>query len=184
VAAAKPSIPISETARLRLLRERDAGELHALIEANRGRLRRWLPWAARQTIEETLAFLRRAEAQVAANDGFQAALEVKGTIAGVIGFSGVDWEHGNTSLGYWIGAENEGEGLMTESVRALVDHAIQVWGLNRVEIRAAVDNGRSRAIPERLGFREEGTLREAQLVDGRFLDNVVYSMLAADWRQG
>ena len=37
-------------------------------------------------------------------------------------------------------------------------------------------------IPERLGFREEGMLRQFQLVDGRYLDCVVYSTLAADWR--
>jgi ribosomal-protein-serine acetyltransferase len=69
---------------------------------------------------------------------------------------------------------------MTEAVRALVDHALSVWELNRVEIHAAAENRRSRAIPERLGFRQEGTLREAEFVDGRYLDTVVYSMLAAD----
>jgi ribosomal-protein-serine acetyltransferase len=45
-----------------------------------------------------------------------------------------------------------------------------------------VENRRSRAIPERLGFRQEGTLRQAELVDARYLDSVMYSMLAADWR--
>jgi ribosomal-protein-serine acetyltransferase len=66
-------------------------------------------------------------------------------------------------------------------VRLLVGHALSVWQLNRVEVRAAVENRRSRAIPERLGFRQEGTLRQAELVDGRYLDSVMYSMLAADW---
>jgi ribosomal-protein-serine acetyltransferase len=55
------------------------------------------------------------------------------------------------------------------------------WHLNRVELRAAEENRRSRAIPEHLGFRRDGTLREAELVGGRYLDSVVYSMLAADW---
>jgi ribosomal-protein-serine acetyltransferase len=63
----------------------------------------------------------------------------------------------------------------------LVDHALSTWRLHRVEIRAAPENRRSRAIPERLGFRQEGTLREAQLVDGRYLDSVIYAVLAADW---
>ena len=71
---------------------------------------------------------------------------------------------------------------MTGAVTALVDHAISDWDLNRVEIRASVENAASRAIPERLGFHEEGTLRQAELVDGRYHDTVVYSMLAADWR--
>jgi ribosomal-protein-serine acetyltransferase len=70
---------------------------------------------------------------------------------------------------------------MTAAVRTLVDHALSTWRLNRVEIRAAVENRRSRAIPVRLGFRQEGTLREVEKVGDRYLDCVLYSMLAADW---
>ena len=54
--------------------------------------------------------------------------------------------------------------------------------LNRVEIRAAPENRRSRAIPERLGFTEEGTLRQAERVGERYLDSAVYAMLAEDWK--
>lgn len=176
-------LPISDTSHLRLLDEADAEELHALIEANRGRLRRWLPWAAAQTFEDTLGFLRGTEEQLAGNDGFQTAIVSEGEIAGVIGFIGVNWQHRSTSLGYWLSAKHEGRGTMTAAVRALVDHALAVWELNRVEIRIAAENRRSRAIPERLGFHQEGTLRKAELVDGRYLDSVVYSMLAADWME-
>jgi ribosomal-protein-serine acetyltransferase len=70
---------------------------------------------------------------------------------------------------------------MTSAVRVLVGHALSTWDLNRVEIRVAVPNWRSRAIPERLGFREEGILRQAELVDGSYLDTVVYAMLKEDW---
>jgi hypothetical protein len=52
----------------------------------------------------------------------------------------------------------------------------------RVEIRAAPENARSRAIPERLGFTQEGTLRQVECVGDRYLDNVVYAMLAEDWK--
>jgi hypothetical protein len=58
-------------------------------------------------------------------------------------------------------------------VRGLTDHALTVWRLNRVEIRAAVENRRSRAIPERFGFHQEGTLREAERMGDRYLDCVV-----------
>jgi ribosomal-protein-serine acetyltransferase len=70
---------------------------------------------------------------------------------------------------------------MTEAVRALVAYAFEVWKLNRVEIRAAVANVRSRAIPERLGFKQEGVLRQAERIGDRFEDLVVYSMLAGEW---
>jgi ribosomal-protein-serine acetyltransferase len=70
---------------------------------------------------------------------------------------------------------------MTRAVRSLVDHAIGAWRLNRIEIRAGVENLPSRRIPERLGFREEGRLLQVERVGGRWVDFVLYAMLAADW---
>jgi ribosomal-protein-serine acetyltransferase len=71
---------------------------------------------------------------------------------------------------------------VTEAVRALFDHAVRALKLNRIEIRAGVDNTRSRAIPARLGFKQEGILRQAERVGDRFVDHLVYAMLAEDWR--
>lgn len=172
---------ISEGCCLRLFEEDDAPELYALIDANRARLAAWLPWAAAQTLEDTVEFIRRTRKQLAANDGFQTAVVCGEAIAGVVGYVRVDWQNRSTALGYWLGEECRGRGTMTSAVRALVDHALSGWNLNRVEIRAAEENRPSRAIPERLGFRRDGTLREAELVEGRYLDQRVYSMLAADW---
>ena len=73
---------------------------------------------------------------------------------------------------------------MTEAVRALVDQALGPWRLRRVEIRAAVENHRSRAIPERLGFHQEGVLRQAERIGDRYVDHVVYAMDATAWSAG
>jgi ribosomal-protein-serine acetyltransferase len=70
---------------------------------------------------------------------------------------------------------------MTAAVRALIGHAFGVWGLHRIEIAAAVENARSRAIPERLGFREEGVRRDGERHGERYLDLVVYSLLDSEW---
>jgi ribosomal-protein-serine acetyltransferase len=174
-------LPVTDDAYLRLLDEADARELHALIEANRAHLGPWLPWAAGQTFEDTLDFIRRTRAQLTANDGFQATIVIEGAIVGVIGYHAVDWGNRSTRVGYWLDEGQQGRGTMTAAVRSLVDHALTVWRLNRVEIIVATGNRPSRAIPERLGFRKEGTLRQFHLIDGRYLDCVSYSMLAADW---
>jgi ribosomal-protein-serine acetyltransferase len=70
---------------------------------------------------------------------------------------------------------------MTLVVHALVDHALRAWELNRVEVRVAPDNTRSRAIPERLGFREKAVLDALGLAQRALLDSVVYGMIASDW---
>ena len=167
---------------LRLLGEEDANELHGLIEANRAYLAQWLPWAARQTFEDTLDFIRGTRSQARENEGFQAAIVTGKDVIGVIGYVNLDWGNRSTRVGYWLDEGQQGKGTMTAAVRLLVDHALTVWQLNRVEVIVATENRRSRAIPERLGFREEGTLRQFQLVNGRYLDCASYSMLAEDWR--
>jgi ribosomal-protein-serine acetyltransferase len=175
-------IAISDTSYLRPLVGADAPRLQELIERNRDRLAAWFDWAAKQDLADTLAFLRAAELQADRDEGFQAAVVRDGEVAGVVGFVAVDRRLRSTRIGYWLDREHEGRGTMTAAVRALVDHAMGAWKLNRVEIRAAVDNRRSRAIPERLGFRQEGVLRQAERVGDRYLDSVVYAMLAEDWR--
>lgn len=174
-------LQITDDSHLRLLEEDDAQELHALIEANRAQLARWLPWAKSQSFEDTLGFIRNSRSQARENDGFQAAIVLDGGIFGMVGYPGVDWANRWTRVGYWLDEARQGRGIMTAAVRLLVDHALMVWQLNRVEIHISVENRRSRAIPERLGFREEGTLRQAQMVGGGYLDCVVYSTLAAEW---
>lgn len=169
---------------LRLLEPRDADELHALVVANRAHLMPWMPWAERQELAGTAGFIALTRRQLADDDGFQTAIVRAGRIVGVVGFHSVDWPNRATSIGYWLAADEQGRGTMTRAVRALVDHAFSAWELHRVVIQAAPENRRSRAIPERLGFTEEGTLRAAERVGERYLDSVVYAVLASEWPSG
>jgi ribosomal-protein-serine acetyltransferase len=177
-------LSLSDRCLLRLHEPGDAEELYARIDADRASLSEWLPWAADESLDDTRRFIRTVREQVADDNGLQALVVYDDAIAGSVGFHAVDWRHGSTSIGYWLGEPYRGRGIMTQAVRALVDHALSAWELHRVEIRAAVDNRRSRAIPERLGFSREGILREAERVRGRYLDEVVYSMLAPEWPPG
>jgi ribosomal-protein-serine acetyltransferase len=142
---------VSDEIELRLLDERDAEELHALIESNRAQLAPCLPWAAGQTLADTLDFIRGTRSQATENEGFQAEVVVGGSIAGVIGYVTVNWANRSTRIGYWLGERHQGKGTRTAAVRLLVDHALNTWRLDRVEIVVATENRRSRAIPERLG---------------------------------
>jgi ribosomal-protein-serine acetyltransferase len=171
-------LEVADGAYLRLLEEPDAEELHELVDRNRAHLAEWMPWAADQTLEQTANFIRAALRRHAERNGFEMALVLDERIIGAAGFAGIDWVARATSVGYWLAEEHQGRGLMTRAVKSLVDHAFDELELHRVEIQAAKDNLRSRAIPERLGFQEEGTLREAERAGGRYLDLVVYGLLA------
>ena len=175
---------LGEGRSLRQLDDADAEELFALIDANRAHLANWMPFVSQtHTIADSLAFIRAARRQAEENRGVQLAILRDERIIGVAGFHGIDWTRRSTSIGYWLAAAQQGSGTMTVAVAAMLDHAFGPWDLARVEIRAGVANRRSRAIPERLGFREEGVLRAAERIGTRVIDHAVYVMTAREWRR-
>jgi ribosomal-protein-serine acetyltransferase len=168
-------------AHLRLFEESDADELYALTDRNRAHLAPWLPCVpGTRSPEDSLAFIRSTRRQVADNDGLSLAIVRDGAIAGTAGFHAVDWANRATTVGYWLSADEQGRGTMTAAVRALVDHAFGGWRLERVVIEAAVGNARSRAVPERLGFRAEGVRRRAERVGDRLAGARVEAEPAAE----
>lgn len=176
-------IVVSDSIDLMPLALRDGDELFELIDRNRLYLRRWLPWLDNVTrSHDTRAFIRAAQSQASQNNGTQLAICFTGRIIGIVGHHQIDWRNRLTSLGYWVGQEFQGKGLVTNATRALVGHAFDEINLNRVEIRCAVGNRKSQAIPIRLGFRPEGQLRDAEWLYDHFVDHVIYGMLKNDWR--
>lgn len=177
------ALKAGRTLELRPLQLRDARPLFALVDANRDRLRRWLPWPdANRSVQDSRAYILRVRAQARAGMALPFGLWWKDELVGVAAFVWLDPANQSGAIGYWLAREAEGHGLMTAAVSALVRHGFYALQLNRVEIRAGVRNRRSRAIPERLGFRHEGTLRQAERLAGRFVDHAVYGMLAEEWR--
>jgi len=173
---------VSEDIQLKLLELRDADEIFALTDASRLYLREWLPWVdATATVEDSKTFIQSTLQQFAANKGFQAGILYKSELAGVIGFHEINWANRSTSIGYWLGEGFQGKGIMTSACRAMIDIAFREYELNRIEIRTAAGNRKSQAIPERLGFLQEGICRQEEWINDHFVDHVVYGLLAEDW---
>ena len=167
---------------LRLLEERHAKVLFQAVERERERLRLWLPWVdATRTEEDTLSFIRSVLEQFSENRGFAAGIWDGNRLAGTIGVHRIDWINQRTEIGYWLGHEYEGRGIVTDACRAVITHLFRELDLHRVEIRCAVENTRSAAVPMRLGFTLEGVIREGQRVGDRYLDLKVFGMLRQDW---
>ncbi|KAB3535293.1 GNAT family N-acetyltransferase [Alkaliphilus pronyensis] len=174
---------INDEIELRLLELSDAEALTNLTNECSEYLRRWLPWVDDSaSIEDRLNFIKMTKKQYADNKGFQSGIWYKGELAGVIGYHGMDWSNKVTSLGYWLGERFQGNGIMTKATKAFVEYALVDMKLNRVEIRCAEENSKSRSIPKRLGFKEEGLIREAEWLYDHYVNHVVYGMLAKDWK--
>ena len=174
---------VDDEIKLRLLEPRHAHELFALVDSNRQYLRQWLPWLdANVAVSDSLHFIQATQKQFADNSGFVTGIWYCGELVGLIGHNKIDWENRISWLGYWLGEESQGKGIMTNSCRALIRHAFTELNLNRINIRCAVENSKSRAIPERLGFQQEGVIRQAERLYDRYVDLVVYGMLKSEWQ--
>ena len=168
---------------LRLLEERHAPEVFALVDQDRGYLREWLPWVdATRALDDSLSFIRSSLEQFASNNGFAAGIWSGGRFAGVVGTHKIDWLNRKVEIGYWLGRAFQGRGIVTDACRAVVTHALGELELNRVGILCAAGNTRSSAVPRRLGFTLEGTLRQGQCLQGGYHDLLVFGMLQRDWK--
>jgi ribosomal-protein-serine acetyltransferase len=119
--------------------------------------------------------------QFSSHDGFQAGILYKGKLTGMIGFHGIHWSNRKTSIGYWLAEKYQGHGIMTSAVKALIDCAFTDYDLNRLEILCGVNNVKSRAVPERIGLKQEGIIRDAEYLYDHFHDCVLYSILSKEW---
>lgn len=152
-----------------------------LVNANRQHLRQWMAWVdGVRDVADAEAVIQQNMEQRQNDVAYQLGIWSKGRLCGAIGLHAIDWSNRLVSLGYWLDAAHQGRGIMTASCRAVVDHAFNELQLHRVIIRCAVDNRRSRAIPERLGFELEGILREAEWLYDHFVDLASYARLRHD----
>lgn len=174
---------IDNSSFLSLLEVKDAEKLYDLINRNRDHLGEWLKFP-RITVkaDDSKTFIERTRIRYAKDEGYWLGIWNGDQLVGSIGYLYLDQENKKTEIGYWLGKEFEGNGIITKSVKVLINYAFEELKLNKIEIGVATDNAKSRAIPEKLGFKREGELRDYEYINGRFLDRVIYGLKANEWR--
>jgi ribosomal-protein-serine acetyltransferase len=167
---------------LRPLGMGDAGSLFRLIDGDRERLGRWLPWVEdTRTERDSVRFIADAAEERRRRRSLVLGLFVEQMLCGTVGLHYLEWFDRSAEIGYWIASRAEGHGYVTRAARLLLGFAFASAGLNRVVLRCAVGNERSRRVAERLGFQREGLLREAHRVGGRFLDQHLFALLRREF---
>jgi len=173
---------IEEDLALKLIELRDAESVFKLTNNSRAYLREWLPWLDFTTkLEDTKRFINICLKGQFENKSMNTVILFKGEIVGVAGFNEINWSNKTAYIGYWLGEEFQGNGIMTKVARTLTDYAFNELNLNKVEIRVAEANEKSRVIPERLSFVKEGSIRQAEWLYDHYVNHVVYGMIKEEW---
>ena len=173
---------ISADIKLSLTIPQYADALFSLTQKNRAYLKQWLPWLDKvQKSSDTRSFIQLQLLRFQKSEALHETIFYKDEIAGVLGYNQIDQENGVGHIGYWLGEQYNGKGIMTSSVKDLVKLGFAYFSVQRIEIRCAVDNVKSRAIPERLGFQNEGVIRSAEKVYDKYVDHAVYGLLKSEF---
>lgn len=86
------------------------------------------------------------------------------------------------ALAYWLIPEYRGEGYMVEAMEVFIDHLFDIYEIHGLTADTFHTNDGSRAVLERLGFTEEGRLREHRFRRGEYVDTIKHGILRDEWR--
>ena len=174
------SYVIDDDFKLALPRPRlDSAPLFAIIDQERDDIGRFLPWAnGLKTEAEEAAFLRSVNDHFGREESMNLVLWYRDEPVGMISFNHFRPSDESGDIGYWLKQAVRGHGLM---------HRCQIgfeeYGVNKVIIRAAVDNAPSNAVAKKAGFHHDGTHRAGEKLADGFHDENEYSLLRSEWLQ-
>lgn len=175
---------IEEDLELRLPNSNDAEKLFELIKCNKVYLSKWLPWVIyTKDVESILSFIKDIQNDYISNNGFQAIIVYKGDFAGVIGYQGISWSRKSTTIGYWLGESFQGKGIISKALELFINYAFNDLCLNKIEIKVAEENYKSRKLPEKYGFKNEGIIRDAEWLNERYVNHILYGILKNEWNK-
>lgn len=173
---------INEFLRLERVNLSMAETIFMTIDRDRNYLKTWLPFVEfTQQVSDTERFLQNVifETKNKTNEIF--SIWHKEEFSGLLGLNVIDHLNKKAEIGYWLAERMQGKGIITNSAESLIRYAFQKLNINRVQIKVAVGNRKSAAIPQRLGFKLEGIERNGELHGQKFLDLEVYSLLKKDY---
>lgn len=176
------TLNINQNLTLALVQTSFAQQYFEIIQRDRDYLSEWMPWPMYAEDEEFFrAFIRRALHDYADGKSLTCAILLNQQVVGNISFNTINHDLKKVEIGYWLSAQHQGQGIVTQSVAKLIDIAFIELGMEKVQIAAATGNQRSRKICERLGFSLEGIITRAENLNGKVVDHAVYGLGREQW---
>ena len=175
-------ITVKDNILLKELELTDAEHIFKAIDSQREYLGEWLPFVEfTKSVKDSLDYVNSVVTMPEECKERQFAIFCGDDFAGLAGFKGTDKINRKSEIGYWLKEEFQHRGIMTKSVRALIKFGFSELDLNRIQIKCAPENVKSRKIPQRLGFTLEGIERDSEFVkEGLFRDAEVWSLIKKD----
>ena len=117
-------------------------------------------------------------------ESFRWFISIGGQILGTVSLKNISHSMGYGEIGYGVAESHQGKGIATTAIRLLVDKIFTESTLRRLLAFVHEENQASRRVLEKLGFQEEGLLREHYVIHGAPVNEVLYALLKREWMSG
>lgn len=151
--------------------------IYNAICENKVFLQKWLPFVNHTKKPSDTEMFIKSVSENPNNKNQAYVIYYKDEFTGLISFKDTDLINFKTEIGYWIIEKMQGKGIITKAASKLIEMAYNTMNINRIQIKVAVGNHRSAAIPKRLNFTFEGIEREGEFHTNQFFDLEIYSLL-------
>jgi len=172
--------PVLLTARLQLreVTTDDANEIFFLRSDKE--VLKYLDKEPAKSVDEAKEFIERIKNDQLNNDGILWGITLKDNpvIIGNIGYWRMQKEHYRSEIGYALNPLFQGKGIMQEALQAVIQYGFEIMKLHSVEANVNPANEASIRLLEKNGFVKEAYFIENYYFDGKFLDSVIYSLIA------
>lgn len=178
----KSTLDINDEIRLELINESHSKSIFELVNENRAYLREWLTFVDKmQSVEFAENFVNGTMQRN--KEGIEYAFVIinQESLIGRVGIYKIDMQNKFGEIGYWLDEKMQGNGIITASCKKIIDFSFNDLKLNRLEIKCGIQNSKSEAIAHRLNFKKEGTIRQGELVNEKFVDLNLFSLLKEEY---
>ena len=148
-----------------------------LVEKNYEYLSQWLAWPPLcKTHDDFKQFVKSSSDKYASGESMICSIEYHGEIVGNCGFNTIDHVLKKVEIGYWIGEEYQGNGIITRVCHFLKNYAFTDLKMQKIQISVAENNTTSRAVCERLNMKFEGIITNSEKVGDNILSHAIYAV--------
>ena len=171
-------VRVDKNITLRIRTKCEAVILFGLIKENKKHLSKFLNWVNKtKDVTYIKDFISKKLKEFKNGEGCDMGIYFDGIMIGSGGYHKIDKRNNKAEIGYWISKEYEGRGIVTKVIKKILEIGKKKYKLHRIEIRMDVENKKSQAIPKRLGFHYDGTIKESVIINGEYRDMEIWSLI-------
>jgi len=161
---------------LKIIEEKEFKDFFQLINNNKERLKRYFPVTVQknENIHLTIDYLKELTEKTKNRETYVYGIYTQKILIGVIFIKNIDWRIPKCELGYFIDKDYEGKGLMSKVIDDTIKYCFEKLKIEKIFLKIASENTRSKRVAEKKGFILEGILRKEFRIETNELINVEY----------